>query len=186
MAEAVFRLLTNNLPPTSPSKPSGSTLSPPHPLISNIDSAGTGAYHTLEPPDPRTHATLLSHNVRGYDHGARKITARDFEDFDYILAMDSDNLRDLQEMKTRLYRRGVPIKAELRLFGEFGGRTTSAGGNRGGSVVGEEVVDPYYGADNGFEVVYEQVERFSKAFLRGIENKSSKDNENREADGERS
>lgn len=163
MAEAVFRSLTNNIPSTTPS-------SPPHPLISRIDSAGTGAYHTLSPPDPRTLTILASHNIDTYDHGARKITARDFDEFDYIFAMDRQNLRDLQAMKSRIERKksGASMKAKVRLFGEFGGKE---GTSRGG----EEVVDPYYGADDGFEVVYEQVERFSRAFLKEVVERSGDD-----------
>lgn len=173
MAEAIFRSLTNNLPSSS---------SPPHPLISTIDSAGTGAYHTLEPPDPRTIATLHAHNINGYTHGARKITLQDFDEFDYILAMDKQNLRYLQQLKRRIESRkgGTEgTKAEVRLFGEFGGEVKGGGKMAAAGLVGEEVVDPYYGADNGFEVVYEQVERFSAAFLREVvEN-------NREGKGQR-
>ncbi len=158
MAEAVFRSLTNNLPSATTS----SSSYPPHPLISHIDSAGTGAYHTLSPPDSRTLTTLASHNINGYNHGARKITARDFDEFDYIFAMDRQNLRDLEAMKGRIERKsGKSKRGNVRLFGEFGEKDDT---NRGG----EEVVDPYYGADNGFEVVYEQVERFSNAFLRDV------------------
>lgn len=164
MAEGVFRSLTNNLPDSA---------SPAHPRISIIDSAGTGAYHTLDPPDPRTVATLESHNIGSYDHGARKITAQDFDEFDYIMAMDRFNLRDLVQMKERLDRKkNAASKAQVRLFGEFerqqAGVVQGAGEPKRGTreaVVGEEVVDPYYGADNGFEVVFEQVERFSRAFL---------------------
>ena len=168
MAEAVFRSLTNNLPPVSPSAVSKS-LSTAHPQISYIDSAGTGAYHTLDPPDARTLATLHSHSIHGYTHCARKITAEDFSDFDYIFAMDRNNLRDLKAMKMRVDKRGgVPSKAKVRLFGEFGGKSRANGRRSGEELAGEEVVDPYYGADNGFEVVFEQVDRFSRAFLRMI------------------
>lgn len=96
--------------------------------------------------------------------------------------MDRDNLRDLKEMKGRVDRkRGVVGKAEVRLLGEFGGKTTSAKGGKRGGAVGEEVVDPYYGVDDGFEIVFEQVERFSRAFLREIEkNTTGEDEEDRE------
>lgn len=149
MAEAVFRSLT---------------LSNPH--IGTIDSAGTGAYHTLSPPDPRTTDTLHAHGIRDYDHGARKITVDDFREFDYVFAMDRSNLRDMLRLKGRCDGekekeggRGGS-KAKVMLFGEFGGKNRKGGG--------EEVGDPYYGADDGFEEVYEQVVRFSKGFLREV------------------
>ncbi len=77
--------------------------------------------------------------------------------------MDSQNLADLKALKRRVDRKrgGAESKASVRLLGEFGGeseRTESA----------EEVVDPYYGTDDGFEVCFEQVSRFSRAFLRQV------------------
>lgn len=161
MAEAVFRSLTYNLSPTSPSSPQSETQT--HSSISHIDSAGTLAYHADSPPDPRTVSTLSLHKITNYTHSARKITAQDFENFDYILALDLQNLADIKAMKGRIDRKrgGAVSKASVRLFGEFGGRN-------GGAELGEEVVDPYYGADDGFEVCFEQVSRFSKAFLREV------------------
>lgn len=166
MAEAVFRSLTNNLPSTSHSSSTPSATQRPQYRISHIDSAGTGAYHVLSSPDPRTLSTLQSHGIFDYEHYARKITTADFEEFDYILAMDRENLRDLEVIKGRMERKGASTKAQLRLFGDFGGKTSKGRGKKGGGdASGEEVVDPYYGADNGFEIVFEQVERFSRAFL---------------------
>lgn len=140
MAEGVFRSLTRSSP-----------------NISHIDSAGTGAYHTDDPPDPRTMSTLEANDVTDYDHGARKITNADFEEFDYILAMDRDNLRDLQRARQRIMAKnkgkGEGGLGKVMLFGDFGGRK------------GEEVIDPYYGARDGFEIAYEQMVRFSKGFL---------------------
>jgi low molecular weight phosphotyrosine protein phosphatase len=138
MAEGVFRSLAGS-----------------HPRIGTIDSAGTAAYHTLEPPDYRTMDTLRKHGIRDYDHSARKIRAEDFRNFDYILAMDNANLRDLQRAQQRVNAVGEKTKAKVMLFGEFGGKPKA-----------EQVGDPYYGGDDGFEEVYEQVSRFSKWFLR--------------------
>ena len=137
MAEGVFRSLTKS-----------------HPGIGEIDSAGTGAYHTLEPPDCRTMETLEKHGIKGYDHGARQVLLEDFDTFDYIFAMDSYNLRDLQRSRRRAESEGKKVKAQVMLFGEYSGKRTA-----------EEVGDPYYGADDGFAEVFEQVSRFSKNFL---------------------
>ena len=147
MAEAVFRHLTH----------------PSHPLVSTVDSAGTGAYHTGSAPDPRTMKVLRKNGVTGYTHAARMVTLQDFETFDWILAMDEDNLADLMAERRRAAEKAAKRgNGEVRLgrvvlFGEWGGRK------------GEEVADPYYGGDNGFDVAYEQMLRFGKGFLKGIE-----------------
>ncbi|KKK18180.1 low molecular weight phosphotyrosine protein [Aspergillus rambellii] len=152
MAEGVFR----NLAAT-------------HPLINNIDSAGTAAYHSLEPPDSRTMTTLRRHGIRDYKHAARKVTQEDFLHFDYLLAMDRHNLEDLLELRASLAASGTPAAkvAEVRLFGDFG-----PGGALHSRVGGGEVVqDPYYGGANGFEEVYQQAVRFSESFLEYLEKK---------------
>ncbi|KAI9881520.1 MAG: hypothetical protein M1830_000083 [Pleopsidium flavum] len=143
MAEGVFRSLTRSTP-----------------QISHIDSAGTGAYHTDDPPDPRTMAILEANGIADYDHGARKITSANFREFDYILAMDRDNLRDLLRARQRITARdggkGEEGLGKVMLYGDFGGRK------------GEEVIDPYYGARDGFEIAFEQTVRFSKGFLKEV------------------
>ena len=126
--------------------------------VGDVDSCGTGAYHSLDPPDYRTMATLKKNGITEYDHGARQVTKEDFNDFDYMLAMDAWNLRDLQKMRRRVESKGQKTKAQVMLFGEFSGKGKA-----------EEVVDPYYGADNGFDTVYEQVKRFSTNFLKSLE-----------------
>jgi low molecular weight phosphotyrosine protein phosphatase len=143
MAEGVFRSLTKS-----------------NPRIGEVDSAGTGAYHTLDPPDHRTLATLRKHSITDYDHGARQVHADDLQTFDYIFAMDAYNLRDLQRLQRKVEGKGQPIKAKVMMFGDFGGKNK-----------GEEVIDPYYGANSGFEEVYQQVTRFSKNFLEQVVDK---------------
>ncbi|KAA6411684.1 MAG: Low molecular weight phosphotyrosine phosphatase [Lasallia pustulata] len=137
MAEAVFRSLT-----------AGNS------RISCVDSAGTGAYNTGDSPDPRTLSTLADNGIVDYDHAARTVQSADFAKFDYILAMDRDNLRDLQRMKQRVVKSDADSpQGKVILFGDFGGRK------------GEAVIDPYYGANDGFDIAYEQMVRFSKGFL---------------------
>jgi low molecular weight phosphotyrosine protein phosphatase len=79
-----------------------------------------------------------------------QIHASDFQKFDFIFAMDRDNLRDLQRIHQR-----AGGKAKVMLFGEFAGKKRA-----------EEVDDPYYGARDGFDVAFEQCTRFSKNFLK--------------------
>lgn len=147
MAEAVFRSLTLS-----------------HPRVSKIDSAGTGAYHEGDSPDPRTMSTLADNGILDYDHAARKVQASDFSTFDYILAMDKENLHDLQRLRGRLMTKNNASAAigqglemgNVKLFGEFGGKGR------------EEVGDPYYGARDGFEIAHEQMVRFSKGFIKEV------------------
>ncbi|KAF2133680.1 low molecular weight phosphotyrosine protein phosphatase-like protein [Dothidotthia symphoricarpi CBS 119687] len=147
MAEGVFQSLARD-----------------HALISSIDSCGTGAYHIGSSPDSRTMSTLAANNITTYRHRARQFKTADFDTFDYIFAMDADNLEDLErarqkEVKKRGSEEGV---GKVMLFGEFGGKT-----KRGGS--GEEIVDPYYGGDEGFATAFEQCGRMGRAFLEELE-----------------
>ena len=143
MAEAVFRSLTTSSP-----------------RIGTIDSAGTGAYHTGDDPDPRTMSVLLKNNITEYTHGARKVTLGDFTAFHYILAMDKENLASLRRSCTQAAKKIGPERehtlAKVLLFGDFGGRES------------EEVVDPYYGGDRGFDTAYEQMVRFSRGFVKEV------------------
>ena len=176
MAEGVFRSLT------SPSQPRSF-------LIDEIDSAGTGAYHVHDPPDERTMATLRQHGITNYKHAARKVTKEDFRTFDYILAMDQYNLRDLLRLRESVILGGpsgrtrgraalnpkssagetaISQIAEVRLFGDFnpdGTVNKQIGG-------GQEIEDPYYGGINGFEIAYEQALKFSQGFLAYLEKRT--------------
>lgn len=106
-----------------------------------VDSAGTHDDHVGAPPDWRAqeHAER-----RGYDLSAlraRKVRAADFEHFDLLLAMDSDNF-------DALARRCPPaLRHKLRLLMSFVGRSDS-----------EVVPDPYYGGASGFDQVLDLVE----------------------------
>lgn len=128
-----------------------------NPRIGEVDSAGTGAYHTNEPPDDRTMETLEKHGIVGYDHGARKVEKEDLNNFDYIFAMDRHNLQSLQRMQRIAEQKQGAVRANVSLFGAYAGKKKA-----------EEVIDPYYGEDDGFEEVYEQVHRFSKNFLKDV------------------
>ncbi|KAH6215955.1 phosphatase [Parastagonospora nodorum] len=136
------------------------SLAPSHPLTKSIDSCGTGAYHVGSSPDRRTMSTLKSHGITTYRHKARKFDARkDFDEFEYILAMDAENLSDLEAERKSVVRKrgGEEGVGKVMLFGEFGGKK------------GEEVEDPYYGGEEGFEEAYRQAVRFSKGFLEKLE-----------------
>lgn len=114
--------------------------------------ASTGAYHAGDDPDDRTMSTLEKYGINDYVHAARKVRLSDFDDFDYIFAMDRSNLSDLKRLK-----KSDNAKAKVMLFGEYSGSGKS-----------EIVQDPYYGGQQGFETAYAQCQKFSKNFLEDI------------------
>ena len=106
-----------------------------------VDSAGTISYHAGEPPDSRSAQTALSHGVDLSDQRSRQVTMADYQVQDYILAMDFDNLRNLQQQCPEQYQNklGLLLKYHPDEFLD-------------------EVPDPYYGGESGFEQVYEMVD----------------------------
>jgi protein-tyrosine phosphatase len=121
----------------------------------DIDSAGTHAYHVNEPADRR--ATSAAER-RGYSlEGicARRVSAADFERFDYIVAMDRDNLDVLRQQASEEHA------GNLYLFLEF-----AAGAE-------DEVPDPYYGGAAGFERVLDLVEEASRGLLETLRKSSA-------------
>ena len=115
-----------------------------------VDSAGTHAYHIGDAPDPRSQAAALQRGVDISGHRGRQATARDFHDFDYVIAMDGDNLRRLQALRPK------DAKAELKLLLDF----ADAGVH--------DVPDPYYGGGGGFERVLDLVEQGGRGLLAHI------------------
>jgi len=116
-----------------------------------IDSAGTGAWHVGEPPDARAAMVASQHGV-ALECRARQVTTEDIGRYDYIIAMDRENLRNLQRMAAE-----AGSDAEVRLLREFDPEQD-----------GDEVPDPYYGGASGFETVYDIVSRSCRALLKGI------------------
>lgn len=155
MAEGVFRHLTNF------------GTAQQHPLIREIDSCGTGAYHAGDRPDSRTLSVLSQNGLNDYRHKARRVKVpEDFERFDYLLAMDEDNMIDLRDMVKRAKKKGQlgdDALEKVFLYGEFGGKDKK-----------EEIGDPYYGGRDGFEIAYEQVVRCGNGLLRHIEQNAQK------------
>ncbi len=116
-----------------------------------IDSAGTHAYHVGNPPDQRAQATARNRGIDLSDLRARQVTPEDFERFDYVLAMDEENLAILREL--------CPPGREdrLRLFLDFAPQRPE-----------REVPDPYYGGPQGFEHVFDLVEEAARGLLEDI------------------
>jgi protein-tyrosine phosphatase len=114
-----------------------------------IESAGTGGYHVGEEPDPRTVRTARARGVH-LPSRARKFEAGVFARFDYVLAMDGDNERFLQALAP-----DAEGRAKVRLLRSFDND----------SPLGAGVPDPYYGAGDGFERVFDICMRACQGFL---------------------
>lgn len=115
-----------------------------------VDSAGTAAWHIGKAPDPRTCAAAAQRGYRLHELRARQVQAEDFARFDLILAMDHDNLRELQRL------RPDSAGAELDLL------------LRRGGLAEHEVPDPYYGGSDGFERVLDLVESACERLIEQI------------------
>ena len=116
----------------------------------SVDSAGTAAYHVGKAPDERAAAAALR---RGYDLAdlrARQTIVDDFAEFDYILAMDEQNLIELESICPEDYT------GHLGLFLELVPEQR------------RDVPDPYYGGSAGFDQVLDLVEQASHALLQKI------------------
>jgi len=119
----------------------------------NIDSAGTHAYHVGEPSDRRARAAAERRGMSLEGISARRVSADDYERFDYIIAMDEDNMARLQAEAPEGHG------ARLHLFLEFA------------DVSETDVPDPYYGGAAGFERVLDLVEAASRGLLETLSHK---------------
>ena len=114
-----------------------------------VDSCGTGAWHTGEKADHRMRVTAKRHGIH-LPSRARQLKTSDFSEFDYILPMDHSNLR---EVNRQLGLVDNP-KSAVFLMRHFDELDQDA-----------EVPDPYYGGPEGFEHVYEMLMRSNRNFL---------------------
>lgn len=108
-----------------------------------VDSAGTGDWHIGKAPDERSQAAAVR---RGYEISklrARQVNAEDFDKFDYVLAMDNSNIENMQEFKPK-----GAVRTEPELFLKRFGADANV----------NEVPDPYYGGEEGFEHVLDLIE----------------------------
>ncbi len=113
-----------------------------------IDSAGTGAWHVGNLPDPRSREVAQRNGVV-LPSRARQVQASDFSDFQVIVAMDRSNLSDLESLQ---FKSGGA--ARLVLMRDFDSEPGDG-----------EVPDPYYGGDEGFDRVYDMVLRSAQGLL---------------------
>ncbi|MCW4151683.1 low molecular weight phosphotyrosine protein phosphatase [Halomonas sp. 18H] len=115
-----------------------------------VDSCGVGAWHVGEPPDPRARKAAAGRGLDIEHLRGRTLTANDFASFDYLLAMDHDNLAVLQR------RRPAECRAHVGLFLDFAGLSDTP------------VPDPYFGGERGFEEMMELLDRASEGLMASL------------------
>ncbi len=121
-----------------------------------IDSAGTHAYHIGNEPDLRSQAAALERGVDLSSLRARKVINGDFEDFDYLLAMDDENYSILINACPEQY------KTKVKYFLDYAPYLNE-----------RQVPDPYYGGQYGFERVLDMIEEASAGFLQTLQESGS-------------
>ena len=107
-----------------------------------VDSAGTAAYHVGNKPDVRSIAVAAKYGLNIKNQSARKFTVRDFDDFDRIYAMDESNYHNILSLA-----RNINDEQKVCMILN----ETNPNSN-------QNVPDPYYGGDQGFENVYQMLD----------------------------
>ena len=118
----------------------------------HIDSAGTIAYHEGHPPDPRAQKAALKRGIDLSSQRARRVSGEDFEEFDLVIAMDSDNHYELEMICPPGY------EDRLHMFLKFAQNTRET-----------EVPEPYYGGSGGFETVLDMIEDAAEGLLQHLQ-----------------
>lgn len=113
-----------------------------------IDSAGTAGYHAGSPPDQRSVATARARGVE-VAGVSRKLATADLRSFDYVIAMDAENLDGIRDLERR-----AGGSARVHRLREWDPDPEDG-----------DVPDPYYGGPQGFDRVHDIVERSCAALL---------------------
>ena len=120
-----------------------------------VDSAGTGNYHVGKQPDKRSIDTAYKNGLDISNQKARQFSANDFEEFDYIFVMDNDNYRDVIKLAKTEEQRN---KVDLILNQLFPKENV-------------DVPDPYYGLQNGFDMVYNMLDETCDILAKKLKDK---------------
>ena len=124
----------------------------------SADSCGTASYHLGKLPDQRTLDTGLKFGLK-FDHVARALTVEDFDNFDYMVAMDKANFDDIHHLKIS---ENNASESNIVLMCDFD--------NHG---IGEDIPDPYYGEIEGFHHVYHILSRSIRQFINHLKKRHS-------------
>lgn len=118
------------------------------------DASGTSNYHVGDRPDPRTIRNARQHSI-DIDHVGRQISVQDFSDFDLILPMDRSNFQYV----TDLTAKSANPKAEVRMIRAFDPESLGL----------QDVPDPWYGNEQGFEEVFQMLWRSCEELINQLE-----------------
>nr|WP_297788178.1 low molecular weight protein-tyrosine-phosphatase [uncultured Allomuricauda sp.] len=116
-----------------------------------VDSAGTAGYHVGNPPDKRSIAVAHKYGLNIGHQKCRKFSEQDFSEFDHIYVMDRSNFSDVASL-AKNQEEASKVKLLLSEV-ELGIR---------------EVPDPYYGGHDGFENVYQMIDRACEAIAKKL------------------
>jgi protein-tyrosine phosphatase len=119
-----------------------------------IDSAGTGSWHVGNPPDRRSTSAAAARGIT-LTGAARQVTPDDFEDYDLLLAADSENAAALRRLAP-----DAEAASKIVLLRQFDPDAVAAGDL--------DVPDPYYGGPSGFEDVLDLVESACEGLLSSL------------------
>ena len=118
-----------------------------------IDSAGTAGYHIGSSPDIRSIGIAEKYHIDISNQRARKFSRDDFNKFDIIYAMDNKNYQDLIILaETKKQKNKIKLILDVLKNKE-----------------NNDVPDPYYGGDNGFEIVYQMLEEACEKIALSLE-----------------
>ncbi len=121
-------------------------------LSIKVDSAGTSNYHIGEQPDKRMIKKGLEYDIDISTQRARQFTVKDFDEFDYIFAMDKSNFDNINRLA-----RNNQDKQRVKLFLDYSYPNQQKG-----------VPDPYYGGEAGFEEVFQLLNHANDIFIKSI------------------
>jgi protein-tyrosine phosphatase len=113
-----------------------------------LDSAGLGGWHVGQAPDTRAQAATHRRGIDISGQCARQLSDADFERFDLLLAMDSSNLAELEQLAPRQHR------AKVRQFLDFAPKAAT-----------RDVPDPFFGGGEGFDHALDLIEEASRGLL---------------------
>lgn len=118
-----------------------------------VDSCGTSNYHIGDLPDSRTRDNAKKNGIT-LDHRGRQLSNKDIDQFDIILAMDRSNYNNILRLVD-----DSSLKSKVMLMREFDHQE------------GTEVPDPYYGGEDGFQEVFDILDRSIDEFIRHLKSK---------------
>jgi protein-tyrosine phosphatase len=117
-----------------------------------VDSAGTGSWHIGRAPDNRSIATAKKNGLNIAKQKGRQFATSDFDTFDYIFVMDNHNYSDVIDLAKNEVQKN---KVQLILNEIFPNENV-------------DVPDPYYGMENGFNIVYKMLDEACEVIARKL------------------